>query len=105
MLQPNLFWFYNPADQQIHASTFQIQRTAFFIHIVGPAKANDERIMVGWDKVSISVERGRFLAVGQSGTEFYFSDFDGNFKREFVDDCDMVITGPDPFGERWELVF
>ena len=61
--------------------------------------------MIESDKVSISVEQGRVLAVGQCGTEFYFSDFNGNFKREFVDDRDIVITGPDPLGERWELVF
>ena len=31
--------------------------------------------------------------VGQSGTEFYFSDFDGKFKLESVENGEMVITG------------
>ena len=61
--------------------------------------------MVGSDRVSIAVEQGRFLAVRQGGDEFYFSDFDGKFKREVVGDGEMVITGQDPLGERWELVF
>jgi len=91
VLQPNLFWFYNPKDQEIHAST--IQRTAFFIHIVGTHKENGGKIMIGSDKVSISVEWGRFLVVGQSGTEFYFSDFDSKFKLESVENGEMVITG------------
>ena len=100
VLQPNLFWFY---DKQIHVSTSQ--RTAFFIQIVGTAEENDERIMIGSDRVSIAVEQGRFLAIRQGGDEFYFSDFDGKFKREVAGDGEMVITGQDPLGERWELVF
>ena len=103
VLQPNLFWFHNPDDQKIRASTFQ--RTAFFISIVGPDKGNGGRIMIGSDKVSISVEQGRSLAIGHRQKEFYFSDFDGTFKREAVDEGDMVITAQDPLGERWELVF
>ena len=74
--------------------------------MVGPARGNGEKIMIGSDKVSISVEPGRFLAIRECGTEFYFSDFDSKFKREFVPhDSEMVITGQDPLGERWELVF
>lgn len=45
------------------------------------------------------------MAVGQSGTEFYFSDFDSKFKRQIVDGGEMAITGQDPLGERWELLF
>ncbi|KAJ3815790.1 hypothetical protein EV368DRAFT_36197 [Lentinula lateritia] len=110
-LRPELFWYYHPDIGQILSSTSR--RTRFDVRIAAKDKALGT-VMIGSDKVSISVAGQQDLNVGKNGLfQFDFSDFDdGNFGLNFLHKAasgDIVqgvvatVTRQN-YGERWELV-
>ena len=127
MLQPGLFWFYDPMAGVIIPS--MSRRTKFTITVVvDPAQGlGPNPIMIGSDRFTISVgednlyvDGGGIIGKGQyrpvvdetsvPNAEFDFSDFDGGFEirypRDYRDSLQGAVIFPSAGkrGERWELV-
>ena len=125
MLQPNLFWYYDPARECVCASISR--RTKFRIRIVGNARNSyDGVIMIPKDQVTINVDSLDLQGVQLKTTgeehgadrnrgwslEFPFSNFDGGFGLLQEDQADsennapkddIIVIKPNFGGERWDL--
>ena len=130
MLQPDLFWFYDPMAGVIRPSISR--RTKFTITaVIDPALGlGPNPIMIGSDRFAISVgeddlyvDGDGIIGIGQyrpvvdersvPNAEFDFSDFDGGFEiryaRDHSGDRDslqgaVIFPSAGKRGERWELV-
>jgi hypothetical protein len=128
MLQPDVFWFYDPTAGVIRPS--KNRRNKFTITIVDPAQSlGPNPIMIGSDRFAIGVGEddlyvveGGIVGEGQYTrmpldkttvpmAKFDFSDFDGGFEIRFPrhhsgDNLQDAVIFPSAgkLGERWELV-
>jgi len=114
VLQPELFWYYDPGAGRIRAST--ARRTRFTVGIVGNLLPVGT-IMIPTDQISIEVTANNqpiglapagdgSLVPETLGTTFNFSDFSGAFGIRYDDAAnDMTVLKMEDItqGERWAL--
>ena len=129
MLQPEIFWFYDPSAGFIRPSYGR--KTKFILTVIDrEQRLGPNPIMVGNDRITISIRQCTLYALEKGigelkpsdgglpiartddpSAQFNFSDFDGGFEIMFPPDNDWERGGlheavifPGQLGERWELV-
>lgn len=130
MLQPEVFWFYDPRPGLIRPS--KNRRSRFTITVVDPEqKLGSNPIMISMDRITIIVDANLVCSsfngdqaclsmahwdnkgIMTTGSDFRFSDFDGGFQIKFSSHPDhdpedfknaTIVPAVRKKGDRWELV-